>query len=60
MEGKEGKTTPEEKAPNLLDLMEVVQASLKQLKPLEEIEEGRKTSENQVTTRSKRTVAKTE
>ena len=59
IEGKEVKATPEEKAPNVLDLMDALQASLKQLKPAEQADKGNesKKSKSRTKAHSKRTGA---
>jgi DNA end-binding protein Ku len=58
IEGKEVEAPPEEKAPNVLDLMDALQASLNQLRPLGDTDKGSsKTSNSRSTSRSKRTGA---
>lgn len=59
VKGKDAKAAPEEKAPSVLDLMDALQASLKQLKPLEQADKGSssKTSKPRTKALSKRTGA---
>ncbi|QUL52158.1 Ku protein [Paenibacillus tritici] len=58
MDGKEVQAAPEDKATNVLDLVDALQASLKQLRPLEEPDKGSsKSSKSRSAARSKRTGA---